>query len=413
MKRSAYILLAAVLVFLSTGCSDWFNTNPVEKRMVLLYIAATETSLSPYADGNIADMLTSYVPAKNSKTEELLVFFQNRNTATSTTRSEAVLTRYYINRRGQIENEVIANFGDGFDACKPESLAQVLATAEEACKPTYRTILFSSHGTGWMPSGYFDGGGESSFGKSQMSRTADSGISELSRLKVRESIGYDAPTKNEIDIRDFAAELGKYHWEAALLDCCYMSTIEGAYEMRDCCDWIIASPTEILITGFPYTVILDQLFNHPGKEGLEFICQKYYELYQSQSGSLQSGTIALINCKELDALASICETIVSGNRAAMTAVPRLEVQHYFYKSNKDYFFDLAHYFEKFSPEDSFSEFSAQLSKAVPYKNTTERFLGVKMEHYSGVSCYIPNPSYPKLNAYYKQLAWNQKVKVIE
>ena len=66
-----------------------------------------------------------------------------------------------------------------------------------------------------------------------------------------------------------------------------------------------------------------------------------------------------------------------------------------------------------SPESSFTEFTTQLNLAVPYKNTTAKFLGVDMLHYSGLSCYIPSTKYPKLNAYYKQLAWNQKVKVIE
>ena len=155
------------------------------------------------------------------------------------------------------------------------------------------------------------------------------------------------------------------------------------------------------------------MFNHPGREGLECICQKYYELYQGQSGQLQSGTIGLTKCSELDRLAEICAAIVRENRDALNGVYRNGVQHYFYKAGKDFFFDFSHYFEQFSPANSFAEFTTQLHLAVPYKNSTARFLGVDMIHYSGLSCYIPSDKYPKLNAYYKQLAWNQKVKVLE
>ena len=413
MRRIINILITSVLLAFTTGCGDWFTPTTVEKRMVLLYIAATESALSPYADGNITDMLSGYVPAKGSKEQELLVFFQNRDLNTSTLRSEATLSRYYANRSGQVVKEVIHTWGEDFNSCTPESFAEVLAIAENTCKPTYRCLLFSSHGTGWMPVSYFDGGGEAVMLQAPSKSAGDSDVSNLSRLHISESIGYDAPPKDEMDIRDFATELGKYHWESALLDCCYMGTIEVAYQLRNCCDWVIGSPTEILITGFPYPSILDQLFNHPGREGLECICQKYYELYQGQSGQLQSGTIGLTKCSELDRLAEICAAIVRENRDAMDGIYRNGVQHYFYKASKDFFFDFSHYFEQFAPESSFTEFTTQLNLAVPYKNTTAKFLGVDMLHYSGLSCYIPSTKYPKLNAYYKQLAWNQKVKVIE
>lgn len=400
------LVLAAVVV---CGCCK--NPRENKKRLVLLYIAATEASLSPYAENNVTDMLQGYVPKKNSKTEELLVLFQNRDNSTATGRSDAVLSRYYKNNSGNIIKEDITNYGNEFNACDPATLARVLAEAEAISKPAYRSMLISSHGTGCLPIGYFDSSGEKS-GAKRLSSDAD-GISDLSRLKIRESVGYDSYTKNEIDIRDFAAAVSKYHWESILFDCCYMSTVEVAYEVRGCCDYVVGSPTEILITGFPYTVILEQLFKSPGKEGLEYICQKYYDLYQGQSGSLQSGTIALTDCSQLDALATICANIIATRRPEMEAVARLNVQHYFYSAKKDYFFDLAHYFEQFATAEQFAQFSAQMDKAVPYKAATEKFIGLKIDHYSGLSVYIPHPSYPILNAYYRQLAWNQAVKIVE
>jgi len=413
MKRILHILAATALVVLTTACEGWLSPEKPEKRMVLLYIAATEVSLSPYAEGNITDMLTGYVPERNSKTEELLVFFQNRDTDSETLRSAATLTRYYTNRSGKVVAENVATYDNTFDAGTPEALAKVLAAAEAACSPTSRCLLFSSHGTGWMPTGYFDDGGESSLKMISRKSVKESDYSDLSRLKIRESIGYDAQSKNEIDIRDFASVLGKYHWDGMLLDCCYMGAIEVAYELRNCCDWIIASPTEILITGFPYPTLLENLFRTGDNVGFKNICQQYYEMYQSQSGKLQSATIALVNSKELESLAQLCAKIVTESRTAVANVDRMSVQRYFYNSSKDYFFDLSHYFEQFASTDSFASFSSLLTRAIPCAYTTEKFLGLPMEHFCGVSCYIPSPKYPKLNAYYKQLAWNQAVKIIE
>ena len=411
MKRALYILALLVLLIPLASCCEWFHQD-VEKRMVLLYIAATESSLSPYAEGNVTDMLREYVPKKNAKDQELLVFFQMRDTDSPTKRSDATLTRYYSTNAGKVVAETISNFGNEFNAADPESFARVLALAESTCKPAYRSLLISSHGTGWLPVGYFDGGGEASMSilpKTKSFRTDD----PVGRMQMRESIGYDSTTRDEMDIREFARAMSAYHWESALLDCCYMGTVEVACQLRNCCDYVIGSPTEILITGFPYLVILDQLFNHPGEEGLKNICKAYYDLYQGQSGSLQSGTIALVKCSEMDALANICADIVNSSRSEMESVKRSKVQRYFYNAGKDYFFDLAHYFELFATEEQYTRFSAQLNLAVPYKASTEKFLGLTMEHYCGLSCYIPSGSYPKLNAYYTQLDWNQKVKIIE
>ena len=392
MKKVLYTLLLFVTAAFMAGCGD-IGGQGGDKRMVLIYIAATESSVSGTATGNVIDLLHGHVPKKNSETEELLVFFQDHDYSSASTKSDAVLSRYFTNRSGEVLQEVVTNFGSDFDACTPESFAKVLAAAEATAHPTKRALLFSSHGTGWMPQGYFDSEGEKS--------------------KSRKTIGYDCKTKNELDIRDFASALGKYHWEALLLDCCYMGTIESVYQLRSCSDWIIASPTEILIQGFPYECILDQLYLHPGQTGLETICQKYYELYQGQTGSLQSGTISLTKCSELDNLATTCANIVALQRTAMKSVSRLSVQHYFYKDSKDYFFDFGHYFEKFATADQLTTFNAQLDKAVPFKKATEKFIGLKIDHFSGLSIYIPDARYVNLNAYYANLDWNKKVKIIE
>ncbi|MBR5034397.1 MAG: hypothetical protein IKX71_03745 [Bacteroidales bacterium] len=412
MKKVLYIALVAVLALILAGCCK--NGQDKEKRMVLIYIAATEQSVSNYASGNITDMLTGYVPKRKSETEALLVFLQKHGT--DTPRSEATLTRYFSNNSGNIDSEIIANFGSDFDACDPDSFARVLATAEAECKPTHRSLLFSSHGTGWMPEGYFDSDGEH-YSKSQYSlkNTGSSRLDDLSKLRIRDGIGLDRPTGHELDIRDFASVTGQYHWDVMLLDCCYLGAVEAAYELRNCCDYIAASPTEIMINGFPYNCILENLFKYPNAKGYKTICQRYYDMYQAMTGSYQSGTISLVDCSQMDAFASVCASITALQRTQMESVDRMSVQHYFWKSDKDYFFDLADYFSRFATEEQMESFSAQLDKTVIFKAATAEFIGLKInpDTFSGLSCYIPDPRYVNLNAYYKQLAWNQKVNIVQ
>ena len=402
MKSFLNIALILCALVFATGCPDVHK--PEQKRMVLLYVAATEGSISGYAESNVLDLLKGHVPSKNSGSEELLVFFQDRDNNTASKRSDATLSRYYTNNSGQVVRKELINYGSDFNACSAESFELVLANAEAQCSPTYRVLMFSSHGTGWLPPGYYSSG--------ESIRSTDESVSVASPGAVRESIGYDSPTKDELDICDFASILGKYHWEALIMDCCLMSTVEALYQLRTCCDWIIASPMEIMIDGFPYCELLDPLFLDPGQSGLETICQKYYEYYQSREGIYQSATIALVKSSEMDNVASVAADIVALRRTEMESVYRGGVQKY-YTGSLDWFFVFAHYFKQFSNEAQFEALADALESAVPFKKATAKAYNIDISHYSGLSIYIPKASYTTLNAYYKQLEWNQRVKIIE
>ncbi len=409
MKRILHIIATLALVLSVTGCNIIQLDKKNEKCMVLFYIAATEGSLSPYAEINIDEMISGYIPPQGSKTQELLVFFQNKGT-------DATLRKYYTNRSAQVAYEEVHAFGSGFNACCPDGFREVLEAAEAECRPKYRSLLFSSHGTGWLPEGYFN---QSTDVPGGSVLKVKSGISEapvgLSRLQVVNSVGYDQPSKNEIDIQQFAEIAGKWHWETIIFDCCYMGSVEVAYQVKDICDYMIASPTEILITGFPYRIILNELFNNPGRSGVEYIATKYYDMYQAEQGSYQSGCIVAIDCREMDAFAQVCADIVAEAGDRIRNVQRSLVQKYFYSaiSDKDYFYDLAHYFKQFCTEAQYAEFSRELEDMTVYKNCTEKFLGLKLENYCGLSTYIPKDAYVNLNNYYKTLAWNQKIKLLE
>ena len=405
VKKVLHILLLAAFLAVTAGCCD--KPSQKQKRMVLLYLAATDGFIYSQVQGNIEELLTGYIPKKQSESEVLLIFRQDKDYKSSTGRGDATLTKYFINNSGSLVQEVIYNFGNEFNACDPDSFKQVLAAADAECQPTQRALLFSSHGGGWLPP-------ENDYGTS-------SSIIPKSRSAIPsgmvEWIGTDAPTKDNLDIRDFADALGAYHWEAVLLDCCFMSSIEVAYQLKDCCDYIVASPTEILGLGFPYYNLTSHLFKNAGEKGLTSICREYYEKYKNNV----FGSIALIKTSELDALSEICASIVALRRSEVDNVDASDVQKYgrdFDATDvhrySNYFYDLAHYFEHFATAEQYQTLTAQMDKVVPYKASIETVYEIgPMSHYSGLSCYIPNPSFPLMNAYYKQLAWNQKVNIVQ
>ena len=49
-----------------------------------------------------------------------------------------------------------------------------------------------------------------------------------------------------------SAMSGLFHYDFILFDCCLMANVEMAFELWDCADYLLFSPTEILVDGFPY-----------------------------------------------------------------------------------------------------------------------------------------------------------------
>ncbi|MCF0172316.1 MAG: hypothetical protein HUJ91_01040 [Bacteroidales bacterium] len=396
-------ILSLLLLVVPTGC-DWLGPKAEpEVNMVLVYLAGNN-NLSSYISNNITEIVGGYIPPMSNKNQQLLVFI-------SLVGDDAVLRRYCCNKKGEVLYEDLKNYGEDFDACTPDALAQILDDAELICHPTHRTMLFSSHGSAWLPSGYYSHSTDAS-GAAEERLAVPVTKADYPHAAVN-SIGQDADTGNELDITDFARIAGRYHWDSILIDCCYGGSVELAYELRSICDYLIGSAPEILGYGFPYKILLNELFNNRGEVGLKFICQKYYEMYYNQIGMEQSGCIALVDCSQLEALADICRDIVADRRSEMSSVKRGDIQPYHYVARKDYFFDLGHYYESFATAEQYRDLTTRLDAAVICKYATPKFLGVSIDHFSGLSTYIPKSSYVNLNAAYRQTSWNRKVKVLE
>ena len=69
-------------------------------------------------------------------------------------------------------------------------------------------------------------------------------------------------------------------------------------------------------------------------------------------------------------------------------------------------------------ERMYKVFRDALDEAVVYKDNTDEFvLGgysqFSIKKFSGLSTYIPNPENPILDEYYRTLAWNKAVMMVE
>ena len=216
------------------------------------------------------------------------------------------------------------------------------------------------------------------------------------------------------DLADAMADAG-LHTEYILFDACYMSSVEVAYELKDVTHYLIASPTEVLSYGFPYTTMGKHLLGTPN---YKCIVDSFISFYSSYN--LPYGTVAVTDCTQLDALAAIAQQInaAATEQINVAAAEQINVaaaeptnaasegKLNTARSGKNVpngvqimdgysptlFYDLGHLMSlKDAGTVLTAAFAEQLGKTVPYKgHTSQYFTALKdapidIKHYSGLN----------------------------
>ena len=347
-----------LIVFIAISCNkeELLNPEPVN-RTIIVYMAA-DNDLSTDALADIEEMKQGFPITRDN----LIVFVDMTDKPPYLLKIEK-------------EKETIVKSYPELDSADPITLAEVtgeiirLYPAEE-----YGLILWS-HGTSWLPAGM----SLRSFGK-------DAGSGNISGINIPE-LAKSLPLK----------------FNFILMDACLMGSIEVAYELKDKTDFIIASSTETIYTGFPYDMIIPELV----KPEIDFkrVGEYYYDYYNNLEGAYRSATISVIETRYLEQLGSRMNELFGVNTPDLSSFNRSTVQR-LDVYEEQYCFDLADFVDTVFPGTDKSIFTDQLKKAVVYKAHTPMFLSeYEIKTYCGLSCYIPHPSRKDLNNYFKTLQW--------
>ena len=380
MKRILFFLLVALCL---TGCHspEW----EAEHRQVVLMYLAGNNSLSAEGQSDYASLKESWLPRQKDKEQIFLVYHHFVD-------QTPMLKRLYLDRQGNAIEEIITEYPFNTNSADPATLSAVIADAEAAWPAARHGIILWSHASGFLPEGYYINPKEQSHGAGMLSFGEDHGV--------------------EMELGDLRKALSKYHYEFILFDCCLMANVEVAYEMRNCGDYLVFSPTEILSDGFPYESIIQPLFSLSAEEASKQVCRSYMEQYRAQSGQYQSATISLVRSAGLNALAAACKPIFQQHREQILTIDRSKIQPYF-RFNKHWYYDLDDFVGRVATDAEYRTFISALDQTVVFKDATDSFLSIDIKHYSGLSIYIPRPEYTVLNNFYKTLQWNQATELVQ
>lgn len=372
--RIRFFISFIIAVFLLASCTDDDIKNDGPKRTVLVYVVASDLDSS--ISRNIDDMIS--VATKENLNNGNLIVYYSKNDKT------AELYQIKEGSNGVVTKHHIEDYTNR-SAIDPEVMKDVITRVASDFPADSYGLIFSSHGTSWLPSNY------------------------TSMLK---SFGAEAGKNMEInELADGIPE--QYHFDFLLFDVCSMGGIECVYELKDKADYIVASPSEVISTGFPYKKILPRLFEMPAN--LEGAAKDFYEFYKSNR--YPYGNVAVTKTSELDKVAEITKEIIAtnGGEEGMYALPFGSIQTLSYlPSSPTRLFDFSDLIKHMATDEQYKHFSTCMDDAVVSKYYTDQFYATTggiytVNTFSGLSVYPLQQNLTQLNEWYKRLKWYKAV----
>lgn len=433
-------LAAALVMTAAFGCDkNRHNTEEPESadRKVLLFYECGFNNLGDYIKSNMESpnrgLPSGYIPEKG---EDVLLVY-SRIAENGHTPVNSYLRRIYKTSKGKVISDTLKVFGKETIAASPSTLSAVLTLVKEKFPAKGYGMVVSSHGSGWLPAGYYYSPSRFENAHKGEVGTSRQGIAAQSvghpRLPVPEgdlpdtdpfygmtrSIGQDyiyikgSYYGHEMSVSEFADAI-PYHLDYLLFDMCFSGGVEVAYGLKDKADYLGLSPAEVLADGmFNYTKITSFLLDRTTPD-LEGLLKDSFGMYDKQNGVYRSATINLVRTDGLDNLARVCSDLFREYSDTLSNAPTHLIQGYF-RNNRHYFFDLMDTFRKcISNEEELRAVNDAIDRCVVYREATPQFLATfDITEYSGFSMYLPCAGTPLLDSYYKKEPWNKATGLVK
>lgn len=397
-------------------------------RNIFIVYSMGFNNISSYLRADIQELIKN--AEFYNQRDRILIFSHLRKG--SEKQASPVLAELRADASGNIICDTLEIYPDTVHSVDPETLNNVLTRIKEDYPARRYGLLMSSHGTGWTPENYcatpsvFDPirSGDGSWNarkKEDMVPKIHWTYPEDSSIPMVKSIGAETVSGRnvEININELADNI-PMKMDFIIFDACFMGSVEVAYELRDVCDKIVASPTEVIAEGMDYITMASYLMKSSGAD-LEGFCKNYFDYYNNHHQELyRSATISLIDTRKLEPLAVACKEIFESRRSEIAALEgQGKAQPYFQKTAEKlhgWFFDLESIIiNSGASKEQLAKVKDALDQCIIYEAATETFFvtEIRLNHHCGLSMYLPYKNRTYLNNFYKSLEWNKATGLVK
>ena len=387
---------------------------------VTVLCALGYNNLNSYIRDNIRALEKGPLPEPGSRKALLVLAHLSRTNSDWNTPTGIHLVSLSRDDWGHAVRDTLVTFYDDGFLTDPAVLRQGLAYVKEHFESAHYGLILSSHGTGWLPEGYYDSGSSTPYQWSSPEKQRHlyrPSQQSADRPPVK-SFGCEArmegssAVSHEMTLAQLHDAI-PMHLDFILFDACLMGGVEVAWDLRGITDKICFSPAEVIAAGFPYDTFAEQMLVR-APASLTGFAEDFYTHYDTKSGSWRTATVSVVDCGKLDPLAEVCTELFERYRAQIAAVDPNRVQGYF-TGNHPWFYDLKDILEQAgaSTED-LSRLQEALDRCLLYTAHTPNVLGeTKLLRCCGLSMYLPCNGEDELSAFYANLAWNQRTLLVK
>lgn len=399
------MIIACAVAFTACSKSNGSKEDDSQRSVMVLYSAGFN-SLSSNLQTNIKEMKQGWLPTKKTGQDVVLIVSKPRNGSYSQQTSPYLIRMY--KKDTQVVMDTIRTYPVGKRLIDTEMFRTIMMDVKSLYPAKSYGMVFSSHATGWLPTGYYANPEyyenlpvQGRFGK----RTIGQEV----------YIEGGSTKSDEMEVEELASAI-PYKLDYLLFDACFAGCVEVAYALKDKTALVGFSQAEVLTDGFDYTTMVRRILKEkdPAK-----VCEDYISLYELKTGDLRSATISAIHTSGLGNLASVCKTLCNKYRDQISTLDWKKVQPFF-GGEQYWFFDLEDIFLQagITAEEKASLESA-LNACVAYKGTTGQYYSAtdarthKVNVFSGFTMYLPSVPGDYLRDFYKGLSWNKAVGLVE
>ena len=360
-------LCALMLVF--TSCKHKDKPTPIIDKTIFVYMPWSN-NLTNFFYQNISDLKEAIINDLTDN-QRVVVFF-------STTAIDASL--YELKKEGKECKEVLLKEYVSPPFTTASGITSILNDVKSFAPALNYAMIIGSHGMGWLPVD-----GSTSRGYSMTKRHW-----EYEGVPMTRFFG-GTEAKYQTDITTLATGIinAGIKMEYILFDDCYMANIEVAYDLKEATHYLMASTSEIMAYGMPYSVIGGSLF---GNTNYKAVCDGFYSFYSTYE-VMPCGTFSVIDCSQLYELAQIMREInhkYTFDESLLNTIQRLDGYY------PVLFYDYGDYVRKLCTDDAlYDEFQQQLNKAVPHHVHTPYYYSmnrgkIAINTFSGITTSEPS-----------------------
>lgn len=383
-KRILLLFIAIIFIIVTNSCKSK-NDEPLPpekdkaKETVLIYMIGTN-NLNSFMETDINEIFQA---ASSIDLQKYNILIYEHGTKTGP-------YIYKITQReGIVEKKILKTYVNTISSASIERMSSVITDMQVFAPAEKYGLILWSHALGWIKGN-----------SAQKLKFNNDNISPS-------WYGDDFGTNMNID--ELASAIPDNLFDFIWMDCCYMSTIEFIYQIRNKCNWFIGYPTEILADGMPYNQTLPYILSeHQDLVGAAEITFNYY--YSHTTPLYRSCTIVIVDMSEIENLAKSAKKIL----AYSSGIDTSEIQLYS-RNSAIPFYDFGDYINAISHqknlESEYNEFQKTLKSAVVYKAATPKFLNITIDpqKFSGISIHILKYDKSQQEEYYMNLDWYKNV----